>query len=672
MQKFKSKNINESHSKNNHRTVNYWLIILFLSSCFIFLLLGFLQAKGSFIDKTKWLAITLNPRLYFPSLIGVFILTFIGFPFCLPIRKVFKEYIWLLAPIIGFAYWSLWIYPSYMGLSFRFCLLGAVLLVFVMYGIAWITGAFKKISSPKCFTGLALIVLMTSIFHMYPYSQLGMTSYSGTGVNDSFYYACRSAAVVDKPLSERLPYLSENERGKLYLSRSAETVRLKSIMGTAFLQATATVFPGFNEVNAFPVVLVLAVLLTVIGTFLTARFGFGMSQDVAFVSAALIGVNPFFFFIGQSGFLRHLVGVIFLAPIFFMAVQGSLKKWLCFAYSALLLFALYSNYTVITPIGGMFLIGVPATVSFFYFIMLYSTLFKKIWGKNILSVRLTQSLITFILILVLAAGVAFAVKYATGILIDHIPLICTKYVSVTSQELFGLQPRPWMTKHKFSFLEHGGMAICFQWVTIIMFGLGIIRLLFLGKKTLIASALALFSIISLLAYSFHARGDTYSEFKYWSYVVPFVCVALATGLLWIAEKRQTFLSVFISLFCVLFLFDINVANLYETGIINVAQAQNYNTYVDDELKSLPELFNKIPQNKTIFLGPMRDWDTAWAMYYGRKRNVTISKRPSFYIWPRAKKGLLTLLTDWSYKITTNEIPGKSSIAQKGRFYLYER
>jgi len=104
MQKFKNKNIDESHNKNNQNTLSYWLFFLFLSSCFVFLLLGFLKTEGSIADKSKWLAMTLNPLLYTPSLIGLFILTLIGYPFCLPIRKIFKKYTWLLAPLVGFAY----------------------------------------------------------------------------------------------------------------------------------------------------------------------------------------------------------------------------------------------------------------------------------------------------------------------------------------------------------------------------------------------------------------------------------------------------------------------------------------------------------------------------------------------------------------------------------------
>ena len=178
MQNYKNENIDKTNNKKGHKNINFWLIILFLSSSFVFLLLGFLQAKGSFGDKILWLTKTINPCIYSPSLIGLFFLTLIGYPFCLPLKKIFKEYIWLLAPLVGLAYWSLWILPSYLGLPFRLCLLGALIGGIVAYAIAWFIGALKKIASPKPFIGLAVVILVVSIFHMYPYSQFGLTSYS--------------------------------------------------------------------------------------------------------------------------------------------------------------------------------------------------------------------------------------------------------------------------------------------------------------------------------------------------------------------------------------------------------------------------------------------------------------------------------------------------------------
>jgi|GEM_PF-6666155 len=673
MKKFKYKNIDETGNKDSQRKISLYIALLFFSSCFVFLLLGFLKAEGGIVDKTKWLAKTLNPILYTPSLIGLLILTFIGYPFCLPVRKIFKEYTWLLAPIVGLAYWSLWILPSYIGLSFRLSLIAAILVVIIVYAVVWLSGSLKKVPLPKDVVCLGIIVFVVSVFHAYPYSQLGgLTSYSGTGCNDSFYYTCRSATLIDAPLSERLPYMTEDEKGKLYKSRSAESKRLKSVMGTAFLQASLTVFPYFDEVNAFPVLLILAVLLVVIGTYLASRFGFLMSYKVSLIAAALVGVNPYFFSIAQSAWLRHLTGVACLCPIFLMVVQGSLKEWRCFIYAAFFLLALYVNYTVISPLGGMIFLGVPSTVCFFIIVIWIAKKIKKIWSMNRIGFRSVLVLLIPIFLLLFSMGIFYEFKFIVGELVERIPSISSKIITVTPQEIFGLQPRPWMTKHKYSISSHGTLAVSLMSFSCIVFILGLIRLCCQNKKVLIAAPLGLYAIIGILGYAFHVRGDTYSEYKYWSYVISFVFIILVSGIFWLAEFKRGIIITFITLFISLVLLDINVANLYITGSINVAHSKAYNTYVDDELKRLPDLFEKVPENNTVFLGPMKDWDAAWAMYYGRGKNVTIDKCPLFYTWPRGKNGILKLLNNWTYRITTKKIPGKVPVSQEGRFYLYER
>jgi len=674
MQKIKHKNINGSHNKNYQRTVSYWLFFLFLSSCFVFLLLGFLKAEGSIVDKAKWLAITLNPLFYAPSLIGIFILTLIGYPFCLPIRKIFKEYTWLLAPLAGFAYWSLWIFPSYVGLPFKLCVTLAALGIIIAYLIALFAGALKIFPPLKGLISIIALLIVVSIFHVYPYSQLGgLTTYSGTGNNDMFYYACRTASITEQPLSSRLPYIDENERGKLYRTSIVASKRKTSIVGTEFFQATIALFPGLNIVSAFPVAIVIAMLLTILGTYLLSRFAFSMSHEVSFLASCFLGITPMAFFIEQNGFLHHLCGVVLLAPIFFMAVIGSSKRWLGFVYAVLFLLALYAHYRILLPLGSMLLIAAPSAICFYLISGRLFKFFSKLWLQKRLVARLLIAFIVVIIVSQLLLGIFLGMKYAFGQILDRIPHGFQNLVGCTLQEVFGIQPRIWLNKGTHSINEHSIFAKGLLIIIILSLFAGIFRLLINKKREVSATALALLSIIGILGFAFYRCNNPYASLKFWSYVWPLLCIFPMAGIMLVVEKWPNRIFAFLSFGVVILFLNVNAGNLFISGDLNVKHAKHYGIYVDIDRKNLKKLFLKTPVDATIFLGQMNGWDKAWATYYGREWNITTDELPAFYYLPEGKrKEKLKLLDDWTYRITTEEMPSQKSIAREGRFYLYER
>jgi hypothetical protein len=146
----------------------------------------------------------------------------------------------------------------------------------------------------------------------------------------------------------------------------------------------------------------------------------------------------------------------------------------------------------------------------------------------------------------------------------------------------------------------------------------------------------------------------------------------------VIEKWPGIISAFISLLLLIIILNMNAANLFMSGNINVAHAKFYGSYVDLDMRNLKNLFSKIPTNDTIFLGPMNRgpmnrWEMIWVSFYARELNVTTDKLSALYFFPMDKmKRRMKLLDDWSYRITTKEIPSQKSIAREGRFYLYER
>jgi len=650
------------------------ILLLFISTSVFFWLLGFIRIGGSFEDRSTWLISTLDPRLHVPPVLVLIILVLIGYPFTLPARKSIKQYVWFLAPLVGFAYWSLWIFPSYIGLPFKLCVALAAFGVIIAYFIALFAGALKTLPSMKGLLSVATVVIVVSILHMYPYSQLGgLTTYSGTGNNDMFHYACRAASITEEPLSRRPPYIEDNERGKLYRSSINSSKRMGFIVASDFLQASIAILPGLSIITSFPVTIVVAILLTLLGTYLVSRLAFSMSHAVSLLASGLIGLSPIIFFVEQSGYLHHLCGVVCLGPIFFMAVQGASRKWICFAYAFLFLLVLYAHYFIILPLGAMLLIGAPAAVSFYILMSIFIKFFSKLWLQKHFAVRIILVIGMALIVCLLSYTLFYGMKYAVSEIMKRIPGGFYYVVNFSMQEVFGIQPRAWMNRNAHSINEHSILAKSLLSLMLLSFFAGIIRLLMNKKKEVRASVLALLFIVGLLGYSFYQCKNPYASLKYWSYVWPLLCIFPIAGIMLVVEKWPGIMSTFISLLSLIIILNVNAANLFMSGNINVAHAKFYGSYVDSDMRNLKKLFSNISTNDTIFLGPMNRWEMIWASFYAREWNVTTDKQSALYFFPIDKmKRRMKLLDDWSYRITTTERLDEKFIARKGRFFLYAR
>jgi len=398
-----------------------------------------------------------------------------------------------------------------------------------------------------------------------------------------------------------------------------------------------------------------------------------MSHEVSFLSSCFLGITPMAFFIEQNGFLHHLCGVVLLGPIFFMAAIGSSKKWFGLVYAALFLLALYAHYRILLPLGTLLLIGAPLAVCFYLFSGTLLKICSKLWLRKRLVARLIIAFIAAIIVIQLLLGIFLGMKFAVGQITERIPHGFQNLVGCTLQEVFGIQPRIWLNKGTHSIYEHSILAKGLLILIIISFLAGIFRLLINKKKEVSAPVLALVCTIGLLGLAFYRCNNPYASLKFWSYVWPLLCIFPMAGIMLVVEKWPNRITAFLIFGLLVIFLNVNAGNLFLSGNLNVRHAKHYGIYVDTDRKNLKKLFSNIPVETTIFLGKMNGWDKAWATYYGREWNFTTDVLPPFYYFPEGKrKEKLKLLDDWSYRITTEEIPDRKSIAREGRFYLYER
>jgi len=648
------------------------IVALFICAFITFLLYSLKKESCSVIsvDSIMWFLKVINPKIYGPSIIVLFCFGIVGYPFVIWAKRILGDYVWLLAPIFGFAFWSLWILLSYIGVSFVTSVIIALVIILIAYGINLFLRNLKCDIPYRELFYISIISILGLILHMYPYSQLGLTTYSGTGNNDMFYYSCRVESLIEKPMSKRLPYLEENERGKLYRTSIIASKKLNFIVGTEFVQATIAKMPGLNAVKSFPVLIGLSFLLLLWGVYLTARKGLFLSSETSLLSIALLALSPFYFFIPQNGFLHHICGVVCLIPVFpCFALAFIRKKWAALAIGAVFLAAVYVQYYLILPLAVMIVVALGIIVLFFFVV---KWLYYKIIKLNIHLVF--KSLFVGISALGIAACIFVSFNFALEQVIKKIPFGFSQYAKVTISELFGVQPRIALNRNSIGIIQQLGLSDLLLGLIVIIVVLAVIKSIIFKDKYTRYGFIALVSVVSFLGYAFYLsrNNNHYAELKFWSYVYPFIIIIPAAGIMWLSENGLFVrIRAFLLLYILIVIFSVGAINLSICATLNKTHAKHFGTFVDLERMKMPELFNKIPENKIVLLGPMNTWDIAWATYYGRNNEVTTKQIPPFYYYPKGKNGRLKLLDSWEYQITTNKYSNKKLIEKAGRFNLYE-
>ncbi|MCK5852602.1 hypothetical protein KAH27_06185 [bacterium] len=656
-------------------TKYFWhniIIALFICAFITFLLYSLKKENYPLISAASlsWFLKVINPKIYGPSIFVLLCFGIVGYPFIAWSKRIFGNYLWMLAPVFGFAFWSLWILLSYIGFSFAVSVIVALTVVLIAYGVNLFFGKLKCDIPYRELFYISIISILGLVLHMYPYSQLGLTTYSGTGNNDMFYYSCRVESIIEKPMSARLPYLEENERGKLYRTSIIASKKLNFVVGTEFVQATIAKIPGLNAVKSFPVLIGLSFLLSLWGVYLTARKGLFLSSATSLLSISLLALSPFYFFIPQNGFLHHICGVVCLIPVFPCFAQAFIKKkWSALIIGIVFLAAVYVQYYLILPLAVMIAVA-PGIIALFFFVVKW--LYRQIIKLNIhLIVKCLFVGISAVGITVCAfASFSFALKQVVA----KIPYGFSQYAKITISELFGIQPRLALNRNSIGIIQQLGVSEALLILIAVFVVLAFIKNIFFKDKYTRYSFFALVSVVSFLGYAFYLtrNNNHYAELKFWSYVYPFIIIIPAAGIMWLTE-RGLFIRIraFLLLYILIALFTVAAINLSICATLNKNHAKHFGTFVDSERMEMPGLFNEVPKNKTVLLGPMNTWDIAWATYYGRNNEVTTKQIPPFYYYPKGKNGRLSLLDSWEYQITTNTYSDKKLIEKAGRFNLYE-
>ena len=657
------------------KTKYFWhniIIALFICAFITFILYSLKKEGYSIISvaSLKWFLKVINPKIYGPSIIVLLLFGIVGYPFISWSKRIFGNYVWLLAPIFGFAFWSLWILLSYIGVSFVISVIIAFVVVLVAYGINLFFQKSKCDIPYRELFYISIISILGLILHMYPYSQLGLTTYSGTGNNDMFYYSCRVESLIEKPMSERLPYLEENERGKLYRTSIVASKKLNFIVGTEFVQATIAKMPGLNTVKSFPVLIGLSFLLLLWGVYLTARKGLFLSSETSLLSISLLALSPFYFFIPQNGFLHHICGIVCLIPVFPCFAQAFVKrKWSALIVGLIFAAAVYVQYYLILPLAAMIVTAIGIIALFFFAV---KWLYTRIIKLNIPLVF--KSLFVGISAVGIAICIFTSFNFALEKVVAKIPYGFSQYAKITISELFGIQPRLALNRNSIGIIQQIGISEILLILMAIIIALAIIRCVIFKDKYTRYGFIALISVVSFLGYAFYLtrNNNHYAELKFWSYVYPFIIIIPAVGIMWLSESGVfSRVRAFLLLYILIVLFSVSAVNLSICATLNKNHAKHFGTFVDSERMKMPKLFNKIPRNKIVLLGPMNTWDVAWATYYGRNNEVTTKQIPPFYYYPKGKNGRLQLLNRWKYQITTNKYSDKKLIEKAGRFNLYE-